>query len=763
MSDRHTSNDAEPAWERRNAGRERLKALADSINDTARMTRATLSLLLVVALYLGFTLVSSTDENLILDAEVAVLQVGSGIALKQSYIFGPWIFLYLHLQALFLLSILHRKMEKFNTALHSELRNLQSERQEHWDWLSAFAFVQRLRPDHRLRLFSRFLMWISTEALPLILLFIVTLSFVRYQSEWITWGHKFVFVLDLTSVIMFKRRVLGQFRCTPPGHSRQVAFPSAIVTLRIAVAAMTLVLLIWAKPPTFDLASYEENSEALWKVMKEKRSLVWRPDASDQEMSQESIRHTNADGQQSTSMEKVRRSIRLAHKDSRVWENNVLDAGPCEWLGFACRYLDARNLWLVTSRADYVSIPGIGGVIDANTEETQWFRINKLSLSERNLRFADFGYAELQGVNLSSAQLQGANLEGANLQDALLERADMHGAFLFTADLQDAVLSNADLAGANLGRAGLQRAKLDKAQLQSVSLKEAELQSASLVGANLRYADMESARLDDASLQGADLKNAQLKDAWLWGAALNDVELEGANLRGAKLEGANLRNAKLPGTCLEGAQLEGVDLSDANIQDSRGTPDSWDLAWPPRALEYDSNKPDFASEELDEAAEQEWKLFMNELNKFPPDKIPVPSGYWVKLANWTTEFTCKNKYTVRSSWNRWSHDDPLGGMKKLVDEETIVQVKRRILQLILGGQGCEECAGLRDISDEQRKRWRRELVEIGSAISWMHGVFDAHPVCWEQRYPKSTEERPVPPPLQRRCPTYPSPIQEIRP
>ena len=97
MSDRHTSNDAEPVWERRNAGRERLKVLADSINDTARMARATLSLLLVVALYLGFTLLSSTDENLILNAEVAILQVGSGIALKQSYTFGPWVFLYLHL------------------------------------------------------------------------------------------------------------------------------------------------------------------------------------------------------------------------------------------------------------------------------------------------------------------------------------------------------------------------------------------------------------------------------------------------------------------------------------------------------------------------------------------------------------------------------------------------------------------------------------------------------------------------------------------
>ena len=38
------------------ARHERLKALADSINETARMARATVALLLTAALYLGITL-----------------------------------------------------------------------------------------------------------------------------------------------------------------------------------------------------------------------------------------------------------------------------------------------------------------------------------------------------------------------------------------------------------------------------------------------------------------------------------------------------------------------------------------------------------------------------------------------------------------------------------------------------------------------------------------------------------------------------------
>ena len=50
--------------------RARLHRLADSINDTARMTRTSLSLMLLVALYLGLTLVASTDENLLLNGQV---------------------------------------------------------------------------------------------------------------------------------------------------------------------------------------------------------------------------------------------------------------------------------------------------------------------------------------------------------------------------------------------------------------------------------------------------------------------------------------------------------------------------------------------------------------------------------------------------------------------------------------------------------------------------------------------------------------------
>ena len=78
--------------------RERLRALADSINESARMARATNSLFLFVALYLALTLLSTTDENLLRNGQVVLPQVGAGISVVQSYVLAPVVFLYLHAQ-----------------------------------------------------------------------------------------------------------------------------------------------------------------------------------------------------------------------------------------------------------------------------------------------------------------------------------------------------------------------------------------------------------------------------------------------------------------------------------------------------------------------------------------------------------------------------------------------------------------------------------------------------------------------------------------
>ena len=740
------------------------------------MARATLSLLLVVALYLGFTLLSSTDENLLLNAEVTVLQVGSGIALKQSYTFGPLVFLYLHLQALFVLRILHRKVSRFDTDL-SHGHNSQLTPLEYWEWLSAFAFVQRFRPDHSYHLLPRFLMWISTEAIPVILLFVVTLSFVRYQSGLITWMHKVTFILALSSVIAFKCQVLEQsllrtfFGCfrdfsgwfIKPIQLCKIAWKAVSECwklrkriwrelfcrfLKMVVAVlMALVLLIYAKPPTFDFASYEgkfgsdKEKEFLWEVVREERHRIWcaHPGYYNREACPESKQHTNADGWPSTSVEKELWS-------SLVWvrKNNILDVLPCEYFGFVCRrYLDVENLWLVTPQPNYVSVSK-GNISNAtDPDETQWFHINQLSLSGRNFRFANFRHAQLQGANLEFAHLEGASLRRTDLREALLGGAHLRGTSLNAAKLRGTKFDRADIQGANLNRTTSQGAIFAEANLQGASFKNAKLQGTNFVRAILRDADMESARLDNAKLWNADLENAILENARLWGASLSSANLKRANLRNAKLQGANFSNVELKDTCLEGAQLNGADLSvtkeiQYSFSYSIGTPESWELAW--------------ISKDLDEAAEQDWELFKKRMEGNPPDELHTSLKYWDDLAIWTAQFACRNKYTAYSSWNRWYDDEPLSHMKERADEEVIDRVKGRIFQYILDGRKYEECVGLLDISDEKWKRWRRRSADIRLTASRMDGVPDAHPVRRERRHSDQ--------PLQLQCPTHLFPIQE---
>ena len=603
------------------ARHERLKALADSINETARMARATVALLLTAALYLGFTLLSSTDENLLLNAQVAVLQVGFGMALEQSYIFGPPIFLYLHVQGLFLLSILARKVQGFKDALDQELSEIPDSyrvRQEYWNWLSAFAFVQLFRRDGGFHFVPRSLMWISMEAIPLLLLFIVDLSFVRYQYWEITYSHHTVFILDLVFVIWYSSwgskgasdrsgSNLGRWfssGCRWRRLKEEITSCLAAIwiLLRLAIACiMTLLLCLHAHPPSFDIKSVEKISfdiknrrdeamreisrrgismevmsirkismkEMFEGVMVQRRNRIWRLD--DESEISDNVKNLieydimNEDKWQSES---------LQGKDV-----NKLDIGPCQRWGLACRYLSVKGLWLVSARPVDVSIPKIDESDEGSSESIQWSSLNELSLAGRNLRFADFRFAKLQGANLEGAELQGANLDRANLRDADLSRAKMDGALLSAAELQDANLSKARLRSANLQRAKLQRATLNGAKLWNANLTNARLQRADFSEAKLQGANMKSVYMDIASLYDAKLTCTNLQGAKLRGTSFLQANLLRTDLKRVQLQGAKFRSAKLLGTNLEKSQLEGVDFYKAEIRNSFGTPKSLKLVW----------------------------------------------------------------------------------------------------------------------------------------------------------------------------------------
>ena len=280
---------------------ERLRVLADSINETARMARTTLSFLLLVALYLAFTLLSSTDENLLLEGQVVLPQVGTGISVVLSYILAPLVFVCMHAQVLLILSVLARKMRTFEDAVEETHSNVtpnrpygQTQKREYRDWLSAFAFVQIFQKDVGVSNVARGLTWLATGVIPLALLFLIDLSFLRYQSSGITWLHHIIFLCDLALVIVFNWVVFGQ---------RAVKLPRRLGTWvkGFVAAAMVLLLLLAAHPPGID----------------EKPKSIW---------SREQPFRFNA--------------LLL----TVLGFNNLLDVGPCRIWRIGCRYLDVGSL-----------------------------------------------------------------------------------------------------------------------------------------------------------------------------------------------------------------------------------------------------------------------------------------------------------------------------------------------------------------------------------------------------------------------------------
>ena len=690
---------------------QRLRTLADSVNDTARMARTTLSLLLLVALYLALTIVASTDENLLRNGQVVLPQVGVGLSIVQSYIFAPLAFLFMHGHALFLLSVLARKVRTFEAAIKNELshwryseNDAQTQQRECRDWLSAFAFVQIFQGDAGISNMAKALTWLATSAIPLALLFIIDISFVRYQSHTITRIHHIIFLLDLGLVVLFHWEVFGQ---------RVVKTPKRFGTWAKGLAAgvMVLVLIFAAHPP--------DGTESV--------NRVWGQ-----------VLNSNRGSFQSMSD--------LPH---------MLDDGPCYWQKFACRYLDLRNIsikkegnfnlsWRTLRFARFESAQMPKANFDSAQLQGASFRsahLQEAKFSEAHLQKADFsGKAQLQGVDFREAQLQGVDFREAQLQGVNFSQARLQGASFFQAQLQ----------GANFFLAESQKAIFAGAHLQKAIFTEAHLQQAIFEAAYLQDVDFTKAHLEGADFSKAELQGANFFIAKSQGTNFFRAQLQGANFLHAELQGADFSRAQLQGANFFQAHLQGVNLQDAEIQCTSGKPFSLYLAWMPGAqFNFSSSSPGQKTcssmpQQLDQClkdmipdeianikitwrksitlkehlkkqlmdcpkqpafkpAENDMVFYDIEAKPGPLMDWPAPptinsSTYLKALTKWRVEFTCQNIYRARSSIFRWLSDR--FGLKGRVSTEKRYSVLKAFIEK---RNDKKNCPGISAISDDDWK------------------------------------------------------------
>jgi uncharacterized protein YjbI with pentapeptide repeats len=719
------------AIHRNEARNARLRALADSINDTARMARTTLTLALLVALYLGVTLLSSTDLNLFLNGQVVLPQVGVGVSVVQSYIFAPPVFVFLHAQALFMMTVLARKVRSYQAALDNE--EIPRDRQaEYLDWLSAFAFVQLFLSERGVFNVSRLLSWLGTNVFPITLLFLIDVSFVRYQSEGLTAIHHGLLLLQVAIICAFNWRVyggsplmwlesMGEYKAMASRWafngwgpaSGWVALTWVGFTQALGAIAV-LFIALYAHPPKFNLETAAQDRTSIHRT-------------------------SNTPG------DTIRSTVPFLL--AIVKGRNMLDEGPCEWWGFGCRYFDIGGETLVEETAEERFQLGLKEVSDEDVTRLRREHSVPFFAARRNFRFADFEGVFAPGINLQGADLRGSIAKPWPNDD---DRADFTGANLKLASLDgadwsQALLNEAVLTGAHANGATFWNAQLNKTLFRCVNPGRFFREDRNCVR-------LQRMNLRDAELQGADLSGAELQRT-----SLIRVKLQGASLFRAQLQGADLKDAQLQGANLEDSRLQGTNLSGAQLQGAFGQPAGWKLAWM-SGVTFGfaplTDEPEGGT--LSKRAEHELStLLTNEMreqrvrrreddvsvadhvrervlrgveegsfsggrpeagdlvfystgvdlpeHERPPEGWPASPetddpAYWLEWAAWTEDFACGSEHPARSSLRRWS-GGIFGQVVGVIDDGPM---KDTVREALMGAREVrEDCPGLQAIPAEE--------------------------------------------------------------
>jgi uncharacterized protein YjbI with pentapeptide repeats/uncharacterized protein YjdB len=228
-------------------------------------------------------------------------------------------------------------------------------------------------------------------------------------------------------------------------------------------------------------------------------------------------------------------------------------------------------------------------------------------LTHRDLRFADFGNAQLVASRFNGSDLTGSRLRGANLTSGHL-----FGTMLQFADLTTTILSDARFdrntrwpAGFLLAGRGMWGPGLDYSGMNLSG--RTDLWSHDFLGANFSGANLLSFNLNGCNCEGTNFFNANLTSASLWGANFSGANFGGATLTEARFSrttiwpsgfssagkgmwgpgldysdrhlagrdffnydfaGASFRRANLSGANLMIVGLEGADLTDANLSNA---------------------------------------------------------------------------------------------------------------------------------------------------------------------------------------------------
>jgi uncharacterized protein YjbI with pentapeptide repeats len=500
-----------------------LDKLVAGANEVAGTARTLFTAMLAVAVTMAATMIAATDEALLRDSAEVFPSLGVRVKLSTAYLMAPIIFLFLHANALLQLHLLGKRLR----GLEAEMERLGLPELDRAAWrrtVHGFAFAQAMLgsdahgPESRLEWLHRLLLaamsWLAVAVVPMVLLLIAQISFVRYQSDGITFVHKITVFLDLTLLTWLHEVTWGDFTRR---HWASVAWSSAF---GVAILFILLISVLHATPPKpWELMHTDNSLDAISEV------TGWSWTRRHLDLSERTLLESEA---------KPDLLKPFATGGGTLKEMQVQ---------MVALNLQGRTLRFAKFTDAQLFSADLRGI---KAEQSQW---TGARLTEARLE-----YAMLEGANLSNTSLQGSALSDADLRNAILRNANLKGADLSRTLFQGSDLSSARLQGARLVAAELQGANLTRADLQDANLTDANLQGTDLAHSNFQRAVLSNAKLQLStgeinSCDGALLINI-FKDKFTQGDLA--AELHRAGLSDRKIKAIDLhiagRNAALCGT-----------------------------------------------------------------------------------------------------------------------------------------------------------------------------------------------------------------------
>jgi uncharacterized protein YjbI with pentapeptide repeats len=460
--------------------------LGPIISDTAKSVTTVAVAFVATLTYLAISMCSTDDQQLLENGNLNFPIQNSGISCRWFYLLAPFVIVFFHLYLFLQEYFLAEKLAAWGHACSAAALS------SIYPSLSV-ACALGGKANRIVRFLGRAVFVMVYVFLPLGLLLILKMRFLRYHDLKITWVQGAVLIADLLLVLFF----LG-FTGIGQAQGRQGRGPKVRIVSIVLLLAMTAAVAVFNHRVEFhgdcanDLDGPAPRERIAWLLHRFARSYL------------------DLNGKSLKGLDLTRRDLRCADfrrttLESVDFKGDQLSGARFDWatlkqVNFSPRLLTAQQIEPV--RDDEESADSIDLFARDITD------LSRSNFDHATADDADFSFANLQWANLQHALFRGARFTRANL-----ERAD---------------LSWATGPGS----------KFAFATLNGVNLLGADLQLSSFRGAHLLGGHMVDAALDGADFAGAELAGGDFRMASL--RAVIKPYFHQVVLRGAKLGGIDV-------------------------------------------------------------------------------------------------------------------------------------------------------------------------------------------------------------------------------